>query len=212
MYGSTAKLPFREILLPVGIRSNSGGEPGDGPGPVQCTTPAALLCKNKANSIGPPGLNYLPRSRLCVKELVWHGLGAEGAKFYSFWEGFSLASSLETSAPKPQNPSLQAISTEPLSGSESPWWRCGCRLPVATPNNLLVVVVGVVGDNQHTIILAQVFKRRALHLQIVFSSLADQREVGIVIADVGALFLQKLNDGQRRRFAKVVNIFFVGDA
>ena len=133
MYGSAAKLPFREILLPAGIQSNSGGEPGDGSGPVKCTTPATPLCKNKANSIGPPGLNYLPRSRLCVKELVWPGPGTEGAKFYSFWEGFSLASSLETSAPKTQNPSLQAISTAPLSGSESPWSRCGCLPPVATP-------------------------------------------------------------------------------
>src|ERR1700722_12370829 len=79
-------------------------------------------------------------------------------------------------------------------------------------NNLFVVVIGVVGDDEHTVIFAQVLEFRALHLQIVFSSLADEREVRVVITHHRAIFLQQLDDGKRGGFAQVVDVFLVGYA
>ena len=79
-------------------------------------------------------------------------------------------------------------------------------------HNLLVVVVGVVGNDQNAVVLTEVFERRALHLQIVFASASDEWEVGVVVADLGSFFLQQLDNRQRRRFAQIVNILLVGNA
>jgi len=52
MSDSSAELPFPEILLRDRHPIRCGGEPGNGPGPVQCTTATQLYCNRKANSAG----------------------------------------------------------------------------------------------------------------------------------------------------------------
>ncbi len=68
-------------------------------------------------------------------------------------------------------------------------------------HDLPVVVVRVVGHDDDAVILSQILQLRALHLQIIFPALANEREVGIVIADLGSIFLQKFDNGERRRLA-----------
>src|SRR5271155_1241745 len=74
-------------------------------------------------------------------------------------------------------------------------------------DDLLVVVIGVIGDDKHAIVLAKIVERGALHLQIVFASAPDEREIGVVVADRSPFFLQQFDDGERRRFAQIVDIF-----
>src|SRR5581483_2863504 len=61
-------------------------------------------------------------------------------------------------------------------------------------HDALVVVVRMIGDDQHAIVLAEIFQRRALHLQVVSSAPPDEWEVGIVVADLRAFFLQKFDN------------------
>src|SRR5580692_4991094 len=42
-------------------------------------------------------------------------------------------------------------------------------------DDLLVVVVGVVGDDEHAIVLSEIVERGALHLQIVFAAATHER-------------------------------------
>ena len=63
-------------------------------------------------------------------------------------------------------------------------------------NDAAIVVIGVVGDNDNAVILPQVLQLRALHLQVVFPPLADEREIGIVVADLGPISLQELDNGE----------------
>ena len=59
-----------------------------------------------------------------------------------------------------------------------------------------IIVIGVVGHDDDAVILAQIFQLRALQLQVVFPTFADEWELGIVVADLGSIFLQKLDDGE----------------
>ena len=79
-------------------------------------------------------------------------------------------------------------------------------------DDLLVVVVGVVGDDEHAIVLAEIVERRTLHLQVVLAAAADEGKIRVVVADGRAFFLQQLDNRERGRLAQVVNIFLVGDA
>src|SRR5215469_11643668 len=45
-----------------------------------------------------------------------------------------------------------------------------------------VVVAGVVGNDDHRVVLLQVFERRVRHAQIVFAAAPDIFEVGVVVA------------------------------
>ena len=70
----------------------------------------------------------------------------------------------------------------------------------------------MVGYDEHAVVLAEILKRSAFHLQIVLAAAPDKREVGVVIADRGALLLQQFDDGERRRLAQIVDVFLVRDA
>src|SRR5215468_2502854 len=80
----------------------------------------------------------------------------------------------------------------------------GCVLP-----DPAVVIVRMVCDDQHTIRFFDVLYRCAFHLQIVMASLADDRKIGIVVADLSAIRLQQLNYGQGRRLAQIVDVLLV---
>src|SRR5258707_10801743 len=49
-----------------------------------------------------------------------------------------------------------------------------------------VVVAGMIGGNEHAIILVEVLPRRALHVQIILAPATHKRKVGIVVADLDA--------------------------
>src|SRR5512143_1081598 len=52
-------------------------------------------------------------------------------------------------------------------------------------HDALVVIVGMIGDNQHAIVLSQVVERCTGHLQVVFASASDLGEIRVVVADQG---------------------------
>src|ERR1019366_3958040 len=79
-------------------------------------------------------------------------------------------------------------------------------------NDAAIVVVGVVGHDDDAVVLAEVFQFGALHLQVVFPAFSDEGEVGIVVANLRSVFLQQFDDGERRRLAEIVDVFFVGHA
>src|ERR1022692_749436 len=79
-------------------------------------------------------------------------------------------------------------------------------------DDLFIVVIGVVGDDHDAVVVAQFVQFRAFHLQIVLASLADEREVGIVVADLGASLLQQFDDGEGGGLAQIIDIPFVGHA
>src|SRR5262249_16345256 len=66
--------------------------------------------------------------------------------------------------------------------------------------------------NQHAVIVAQIFERRALELQVVLSSLVKKWEKGVMVADVRTLGPQQLNDRERRGLTKIIDILLIGDA
>src|SRR5665213_697327 len=79
----------------------------------------------------------------------------------------------------------------------------------------LVVVAGVVGDNDDGVVLGQrvqVVERGVGHIQVVVAAVAYGGEEGIVVSDDGSSLAQQLNDGQRGRFAQVVDVALVGHA
>ena len=79
-------------------------------------------------------------------------------------------------------------------------------------NDVAIVVVGVVGYDDDAVVLSQVFQIRRLHLQIVLPALANEWDVGIVICDLGSIFLQEFDDGERRLLAQIVDVFLVSHA
>ena len=56
-------------------------------------------------------------------------------------------------------------------------------------HDALVVVVGMIGDDQHAVVLAEIVQRRALHLQVVLAALSDGGKKRVVVADHGPLLL-----------------------
>ncbi len=65
-------------------------------------------------------------------------------------------------------------------------------------DNPLVVVVRVIGYDDHAVVLGKIIEVRTLHLQIVFSPLSNEGKVRVVIADLGSIPLQEFDDGERR--------------
>ena len=76
----------------------------------------------------------------------------------------------------------------------------------------LVVVAGVVGDDEDGVVLGEIVERRAGHVEVVVAAVAHGGEVGVVVGDDGALFAQQLDDGERGRLAQVVDVALVGQA
>ena len=79
-------------------------------------------------------------------------------------------------------------------------------------NDLAIVVVGVVGNDHDAVVLSQLFDLRTLHLQVVLASFADEREIGVVVADLGSFFLQQFDDGKGGRLAQIIDILLISDA
>src|SRR5712692_9612891 len=77
------------------------------------------------------------------------------------------------------------------------------------PHDALVVVIGVVGHDQHTVVLRKIFQRGALHPQVVFAPFANGWEVGIVVADLCALLLQQFDNGQGWRLAQIIDVLLI---
>src|ERR1700741_1216347 len=75
-----------------------------------------------------------------------------------------------------------------------------------------IVIGGVIGGDEHAVVLIQILQRCALHPQLIPSPASHEWKVRIVVADFGARFSQQLDDCERGRFAQVVNIFLVGHA
>src|ERR1700758_3295004 len=59
-----------------------------------------------------------------------------------------------------------------------------------------VIVIRMIGDDQHTVVFGDILHGDAFHLQIVMAPSADTRKIGIVVADFGAILLQQLNNSQ----------------
>src|SRR5712692_3283772 len=79
-------------------------------------------------------------------------------------------------------------------------------------HNARVIVIGVVGHDENAIVLAEVSKGRALHLQIIVPALADGGKVGVVVTHFRALGTQQLDNGERWGFTEIVHIFLVSHA
>ena len=67
-------------------------------------------------------------------------------------------------------------------------------------HNLLVIVVGVVSNDQYAVVLSQVVERRARHLEIVLATTPNKWQVRVIIAYFRPRFPEQLNDRQCRRF------------
>jgi len=74
------------------------------------------------------------------------------------------------------------------------------------------VIGGMVGDDEDGVEGGQIVERRAGHVEGVMAALTDSGEEGIVVADDGALVAEQFEDGERRGFAQVVDVAFVGQA
>ena len=65
-----------------------------------------------------------------------------------------------------------------------------------------VVVAGMIGGNEHAVILVEVFQRRALHVQVILAPATYKRKVGIAVADLDAALRSSsmiLSEGDSRR-------------
>src|SRR4051812_46373797 len=72
--------------------------------------------------------------------------------------------------------------------------------------------MGVIGNDQHVVVLTEVFQRCASHIQVVVAASTNRGEVGIVVIDVRAALTELFNDSERRRLAQVIDVLLVGQA
>ena len=75
-----------------------------------------------------------------------------------------------------------------------------------------IVIVGVVRRDQHAVIFRDSFNRDTCHAQVIVPASPDRWEVWVVVVNLCLLSLQQLNNFERRRLPKIVDIFFVRDA
>ena len=73
-----------------------------------------------------------------------------------------------------------------------------------------IIVAGMVGDNHHRVILAEILERSVGHIQVVVAASAHGGKVRVVVGHDGAFIAQQFDNRQRRRFAQVVDVPFVG--
>src|ERR1700752_3957536 len=57
-------------------------------------------------------------------------------------------------------------------------------------DDALVVVVGMVGGNEHAIVLLEFSQGHAFHLQVILAPTTHKWEIGVVVADLGARLAQ----------------------
>ena len=53
----------------------------------------------------------------------------------------------------------------------------------------LIVIIGVIRDDQHAVVLAEIIQRGALHLQVVLAAFSDRGEIRVVVPDISSLLL-----------------------
>ena len=70
----------------------------------------------------------------------------------------------------------------------------------------------MVGDDDYCVVAVQVVQWGVGHVECVVAALADGGKKGIVVGDFGAAVAEQLEDGERRGFAEIVDIAFVGQA
>ena len=70
----------------------------------------------------------------------------------------------------------------------------------------------MVGDDNYGVVLAEVVEGSIDHVEVVVAAVADLGEEGIVVGDDGALLAEQLDNGERGRFAEVVDVALVGEA
>ena len=70
----------------------------------------------------------------------------------------------------------------------------------------------MVSDDENRVVLAEMVERRASHVEVIVTSAADLGEKRIVVEDLGSGLTQQFDDGERRRFAEIVDVALVGDA
>src|SRR5215813_8433069 len=64
-------------------------------------------------------------------------------------------------------------------------------------HDLCVVVVGMIGENQHAVVLRQIVERHSVHVEIVVSAASYIWEKWIVVRNDGASLLQQFDDCER---------------
>src|ERR1700751_1322410 len=124
MSGNSAELPFPEILLLAGVRSD---------GLVNLETDRAPLSVQLRSIFTATRRPILPENK-CSNRLSQHGLGAKhvfcpsvpwkGAKLYSFWVGFHAARRFEA---KIHTSRASSANSGRFCRCECPSWRCGSR-------------------------------------------------------------------------------------
>ena len=82
-------------------------------------------------------------------------------------------------------------------------------------HNGRVIVAGVIGGNDHTVVAGERLwgDGHGLHIfVVVMAHFVELGEVRIVIVEVRATLLEQFHDFQGGRFTQIVDILFVGDA
>src|SRR5215467_2441701 len=64
-------------------------------------------------------------------------------------------------------------------------------------HDLCIVVVGMIGENQHAVVLRQIVERYSVHVEIVVAAASYIREKGVVVRNDGASLLQQFDDRER---------------
>src|SRR6266404_8599632 len=75
--------------------------------------------------------------------------------------------------PWESHPALQTLAAHNLGTLNA--LGCVARInhQVCLADNLRIIVRGMIGDNEHTVVLLQIVERRVAHFQIVFASASD---------------------------------------
>src|SRR5215475_64817 len=64
-------------------------------------------------------------------------------------------------------------------------------------HNLCVVVVGMIGENQHAVVLRQIVERHSVHVEVVVSAASYIWEKWVVVRNDSASLLQQFGDRER---------------
>src|ERR1700733_8042752 len=65
-------------------------------------------------------------------------------------------------------------------------------------DDLLVVIIGVIGEDNYAVVLTESLQWHTFHLKIVLASLSNLWEIGVVVVNSRATLLQSLNDRECR--------------
>ena len=68
-------------------------------------------------------------------------------------------------------------------------------------HDLLVVIVGMIGDDQNRIIFLEMSQRHTCHVQVVVAAMSDLRKIWIVVANIDSPAFENLDNRKRGRLA-----------